>query len=54
MFEAYSVGVRLHLIDMDGRKIATAVTDHQVKGMNGPSTGITRFDPTLSYVPIGN
>lgn len=37
-------------IKLHGRTLATAVTNHQVQGMQGPRQGTTRVDPSRSFV----
>lgn len=40
-------------IEMDGRKVAKAVTEHQVKGMSAPQRGTSGFDASQMPTPIG-
>ena len=46
------VQVTTHL-HMDGKKIATAVTQHQSRAAQRPTTGMSGFDPSMSFTPIG-
>src|SRR5262249_46278870 len=46
--------IQVHsLIHMDREKIAKAVTTHQARAANRPSTGAPLFDPTMGLLPIG-
>ena len=40
------------VINMDGRKVANAVTQHQVDALSGPSQGTPYPDPTWSTAPV--
>lgn len=39
-------------INLDGKKLAQAVTQHQVKGAGGPANGPAGFDASRSYTPV--
>jgi hypothetical protein len=40
-------------VNIDGKKVAQAVSQHQANSMNGPSTSGSGFDSRQSFVPIG-
>lgn len=40
-------------INLDGRKVAEVVTEHQARDAQRPTTGTTRFDGRMSPVPVG-
>lgn len=40
-------------INMDGRKVAEAVTKHQARAMNAPQTGIGGFSSAMAPMPAG-
>ncbi len=40
-------------INMDGRKVAEAVTQHQAKEAQRPASGATRFDGRMTPAPVG-
>ena len=40
-------------INIDGRKVAESVTQHQSKAANRPQTGTTSFDGRRSLTPAG-
>jgi hypothetical protein len=40
-------------INLDGKKVADAVSTHQAKAASAPQTGISLFDTTQSLVPAG-
>lgn len=44
-----SRAVQVHTaVNIDGRKVAEAVSTHQAKALNRPSTGAPKFDPSLA------